>query len=408
MFFNSTRPPGNTVLQSSRAAAAAEVSPPANQDSVDTQLQSIVDYYNTYKVHLELQSNVLIIKSFCTIMTAYLDPLNSLKDPSEILSKIKELVICPISLLPMSKPVTLEDGHTYDQKNIDRWFSLRHQTSPLTNQDLTNKTYNFNELLEGLINKLNSNGIIELPLPPSCEELFTEIQDVFDHFTNNHWVDEADWLLRKKTLESLFSQLPEPLKTVQQKFSAIGSRGDQYTACYSIYPIYEESFYDSNTNTHYSSLLDKQGNLRGILKPQPKGLYLQDSQSSGHDSYGVYKRFIRFLSIYHNLVSEGPCPHPPLQPMPIPATRRVLLPPEPPEELKDIKVRALNSSRPAAIYIQKVAVGKLQREKNHEIFVTINRLWKDAQGFCEQNQFSQAIDAYNKIVELGNEYSIGS
>ena len=66
--------------------------------------------------------------------------------------------------------------------------------------------------------------------------------------------------------------------------------------------------------------------------------------------------------------------------MPIPATRRVLLPPEPPEELKDIKVRALNSSRPAAIYIQKVAVGKLQREKNHEIFVTINRLWKDAQG----------------------------
>ena len=57
-------------------------------------------------------------------------------------------------------------------------------------------------------------------------------------------------------------------------------------------------------------LLDKQGNLRGILKPQPKGLYLQDSQSSGHDSYGVYKRFIRFLSIYHNLVSEGPCPHP--------------------------------------------------------------------------------------------------
>ena len=64
MFFNSTRPPGNTVLQSSRAAAAAEVSPPANQDSVDTQLQSIVDYYNTYKVHLELQSNVLIIKKF--------------------------------------------------------------------------------------------------------------------------------------------------------------------------------------------------------------------------------------------------------------------------------------------------------------------------------------------------------
>ena len=78
---------GNTVLQSSRAAAAAEVSPPANQDSVDTQLQSIVDYYNTYKVHLELQSNVLIIKSFCTIMTAYLDPLNSLKDPTKYYQK---------------------------------------------------------------------------------------------------------------------------------------------------------------------------------------------------------------------------------------------------------------------------------------------------------------------------------
>ena len=39
----------------------------------------------------------------------------------------------------MLKPVTLEDGHTYDQKNIDRWFRLGHQTSPLTNQALTKK-----------------------------------------------------------------------------------------------------------------------------------------------------------------------------------------------------------------------------------------------------------------------------
>eukprot|EP01138_Halocafeteria_seosinensis_P007658 gb/GECG01007826.1/.p1 GENE.gb/GECG01007826.1/~~gb/GECG01007826.1/.p1 ORF type:complete len:235 (+),score=26.03 gb/GECG01007826.1/:1-705(+) len=51
--------------------------------------------------------------------------------------------VCPISLTLMSDPVLLEDGHNYQQEEIERWLASS-RTSPMTGEQLptTHKIYN--------------------------------------------------------------------------------------------------------------------------------------------------------------------------------------------------------------------------------------------------------------------------
>ena len=45
---------------------------------------------------------------------------------------------CPITMLPMTDPLTAADGFSYERWAIERWLAL-HDTSPQTNQRLANK-----------------------------------------------------------------------------------------------------------------------------------------------------------------------------------------------------------------------------------------------------------------------------
>ena len=44
---------------------------------------------------------------------------------------------CPITMMPMKRPVVAADGHSYDRKSICQWFSTK-QTSPVTGKYLMN------------------------------------------------------------------------------------------------------------------------------------------------------------------------------------------------------------------------------------------------------------------------------
>jgi len=58
--------------------------------------------------------------------------------------------VCPISQVLMEDPVILSDGHTYDRKCIVKWLE-EHDTSPLTNEQLTNKEVRPNYALKSAI-----------------------------------------------------------------------------------------------------------------------------------------------------------------------------------------------------------------------------------------------------------------
>ncbi|KAI8498468.1 ADP-ribosylation factor-like protein 13B [Branchiostoma belcheri] len=60
--------------------------------------------------------------------------------------------ICPISKSIMVEPVTAADGHTYDRTEIEGWL-IRNQTSPSTNQKLTDFTLVPNLTLKAEIEK---------------------------------------------------------------------------------------------------------------------------------------------------------------------------------------------------------------------------------------------------------------
>mmetsp|Transcript_45874 Transcript_45874/g.93880 ORF Transcript_45874/g.93880 Transcript_45874/m.93880 type:complete len:283 (+) Transcript_45874:91-939(+) len=49
-----------------------------------------------------------------------------------------ESFVCPISMELMVDPVAASDGHTYDRDDIERWL-IKHNTSPLTNEELASK-----------------------------------------------------------------------------------------------------------------------------------------------------------------------------------------------------------------------------------------------------------------------------
>jgi len=57
---------------------------------------------------------------------------------------------CPITQEIMSDPVVANDGHTYERVAIEAWL-LHHDTSPMTNQRLDNKTLTPSHTLKSMI-----------------------------------------------------------------------------------------------------------------------------------------------------------------------------------------------------------------------------------------------------------------
>lgn len=64
---------------------------------------------------------------------------------------IPAVFICPISLDPMTDPVTLSTGQTYERSNIMKWFSFGNVTCPTTMQELWDYSVTPNRTLQQLI-----------------------------------------------------------------------------------------------------------------------------------------------------------------------------------------------------------------------------------------------------------------
>lgn len=63
--------------------------------------------------------------------------------------------LCPITQDVMLDPVITADGHCYERKSISNWFRS-HNTSPLTNQKLANKTLIPNHALRNAVHEYNA------------------------------------------------------------------------------------------------------------------------------------------------------------------------------------------------------------------------------------------------------------
>lgn len=77
--------------------------------------------------------------------------LKKMIDELDPLDDIPAVFICPISLDPMTDPVTLCTGQTYERGNILKWFSMGHLTCPTTMQELWDDTVTPNRTLLQLI-----------------------------------------------------------------------------------------------------------------------------------------------------------------------------------------------------------------------------------------------------------------
>ncbi len=62
---------------------------------------------------------------------------------------------CPITQMPMKKPVMMCDGHSYEYRAIQKWL-LKKQTSPVTGKTLSNTTMTVNHALKKLIRDWDS------------------------------------------------------------------------------------------------------------------------------------------------------------------------------------------------------------------------------------------------------------
>jgi hypothetical protein len=66
---------------------------------------------------------------------------------------IPDSLKCPLSLSVMQDPVVAEDGHTYERRCIERWFSTGNRTSPLTRERMGTKlipSHTLKKLIEEL------------------------------------------------------------------------------------------------------------------------------------------------------------------------------------------------------------------------------------------------------------------
>lgn len=61
--------------------------------------------------------------------------------------------ICPILQVMMDDPVITVDGHTFERKAIEEWFSRGNRTNPMTGLDLEAKVLIPNIALKNVINE---------------------------------------------------------------------------------------------------------------------------------------------------------------------------------------------------------------------------------------------------------------
>lgn len=76
---------------------------------------------------------------------AYFEQFNS-----ELSSQVPDAFFCPITTELLIDPVVCADGHTYERSAINEWLEL-HDTSPLTNELLTDKSLLPNRALRKLV-----------------------------------------------------------------------------------------------------------------------------------------------------------------------------------------------------------------------------------------------------------------
>ena len=66
-------------------------------------------------------------------------------------ARVEKAFLCPITQGVMSDPVVALDGHTYERRAIEQWFSQGRLTSPVTNLRLNTTTLVPNHALRGAI-----------------------------------------------------------------------------------------------------------------------------------------------------------------------------------------------------------------------------------------------------------------
>jgi WD40 repeat protein len=72
-------------------------------------------------------------------------------------SEIPHEFLCPITHEIMREPVTCSDGFTYEKNAICEWFMSGKYTSPLTNENLINTEYTYNQELRNAIHSFLDN-----------------------------------------------------------------------------------------------------------------------------------------------------------------------------------------------------------------------------------------------------------
>ena len=82
-------------------------------------------------------------------------------------SKLPEVVVCPITQVIMSDPVTAADGFTYERAAITDWLEQK-DTSPITGAELANKTLTPN----GSVRQMAEWFMV------SCEEVGADAKDL--------------------------------------------------------------------------------------------------------------------------------------------------------------------------------------------------------------------------------------
>ena len=117
---------------------------------------------------------------------------------------------CPITQMPMKKPVILCDGHTYECRAIQKWL-LKKRTSPVTGKSLMNTTMTVNHALLKLIRDWTPTGTAK-PAAAAQKRTLTaaekeEEEDLFGGSDDDDDDDDDDSLKEQKIKEAIAAQL---------------------------------------------------------------------------------------------------------------------------------------------------------------------------------------------------------
>ena len=99
---------------------------------------------------------------------------------------------CPVTLMLLSDPVTIADGHTYERRALTEWFDRGHRSSPVTRKRLASREMHTNFLarqaVESYQQKISGNDSPAKPTPPSR----TEVLDCVDRCEDERTVDTGE------------------------------------------------------------------------------------------------------------------------------------------------------------------------------------------------------------------------